>query len=129
MDIQIITIAGILIGLILAGWGLFHQLIVGAAVTLIKNISEESARIVIMSWVAQGAFMSFTGIISSSMLFLHGVYSDAVQTTMVLCGISMLLLSLHVMASGYKTHIKPIRIGAALEFIYGLSMLTIVMYV
>ena len=123
MYMQVLEITAIVLGLLLALWGLFHQLIVGGAVMIFEELSERAARLFIMSWVAQGAFMSFSGILIVVTLFFHGWYEDTSLTICSLTGIALLLLGLHVLFSGYKTHLKPIRIGAILEFVTGAVLL------
>ncbi len=124
--ILILKIVGITLGLLLAAWGLFHQLIVGGAVTMFKDLETNGSRLLVMSWVAQGAFMSFAGLLSSVMLLLHDIQSAAVHTVLIMCGLSMLFLFGHVMVTGYSTHIKPVRIGAICKLLYGAAMITIV---
>ena len=121
--IQFLEILGIASGATLAAWGLFHQLIVGAAATMFKEMSEKEARLFVMTWVAQGAFMSFTGILAAVLLFFYGLQAGPVQITLLLTGLAMLLLSGHVFATGYRSHVGPIRTGAVLEFIFGLICL------
>ena len=113
------------LGVILASWGLFHMLIVGGAVTIFKNIEENEARILIMGWVAQGGFMAFLGIVPPLLLWLFGMHQEIVRVMMALCGASLLLLATHVFASGYSTHIKPIRIGAILMLTYGIFLVAL----
>lgn len=123
-----INIVGIVLGFFLACWGLFHQLIVGGAATMFKDISENEARLFVMSWVAQGGFMTFAGLAPAVMLLLHGPYTEGVQTICILSGIALVLLSVHVFATGFKSHLKPIRIGAVLELTYGVYLLGYVLY-
>ena len=118
----------IVCGVVLAAWGLFHQLIVGAAVTMYRDLDESASRIMVMTWVAQGAFMSFSGILSTLLVFFHGLRSDAVQTTLVLCSAGMLFLSGHVFISGYRAHLKPIRMGAIISGTYGIVLLIVVLF-
>ncbi len=117
-----------LLGVALGFWGLFHQLIVGAAVTIYKNLDESASRIMVMTWVAQGAFMSFCGILSTTLVFLHGLRTDAVQTALIVCSAGMLFLSGHVFVSGYQTHLKPIRIGAVIGGVYSLTILAVILF-
>ncbi len=124
--IQILEILGIVAGSTLAAWGLFHQLIVGAAATMFKDMSEKEARLFVMTWVAQGAFMSFTGILTAVLLFFYGLQSGPVQITLLLTGMAMILLSGHVLVTGYRTHVGPIRTGAVLEMIFGIVCLVAV---
>lgn len=124
-----LQITAIVLGLLLATWGLFHQLIVGGAATMFKNITEDEARLFVMSWVAQGAFMSFSGLLVAMMVFFHGIYDEAVGTMLIITGIAMILLSMHVLVSGYKTTVKPIRIGAVIELITGTYLLLLVIFV
>ncbi|MEQ9366188.1 MAG: hypothetical protein RIF32_18245 [Leptospirales bacterium] len=121
--IQVLEILGIAAGVTLAAWGLFHQLIVGAAATMFKEMSEKEARLFVMTWVAQGAFMSFTGILAAVLLFFYGLQAGPVQITLLLTGLAMLLLSGHVFVTGYKSHVGPIRTGAVLELIFGIVCL------
>ena len=123
----IVEVVVMLLGVALAAWGLFHQLIVGAAVTLYRDLDDTAARIMVMSWVSQGAFMSFCGILSTLLVFFYGLRSDAVQTALILCSAGMLFLSGHVVVSGYRAHLKPIRIGAVISGTYGLVLLAVVL--
>ncbi len=120
---QVLEIAGVVISLVLAGWGFFHQLIVGGAATIFKNVSEKEARLFVMSWVAHGAFMSFVGVISAVLLLFFGLLSGPVQIVLILSGVAMILLSAHVFVTGYGTHIGPVRTGAVLELIYGVYLI------
>lgn len=122
---QVLEIVGVVMGVVLAGWGLFHQLIVGGAATIFKNVTEKEARLFVMSWVAQGAFMTFVGIVCAVLLLFFGVLSGPVQIVLILSGVAMILLSAHVFVTGYSTHIGPIRTGAVLELIYGAYLITI----
>jgi hypothetical protein len=117
---QFLEILGILMGVILAAWGLFHQLIVGAAATMFKNMNENEAHLFVMTWVSQGAFMSFVGILAAVLIFLYGILAPPVQIALLLSGVAMLLLSGHVFLTGYSSHVGPIRTGAVMELIFGL---------
>lgn len=125
---SIIEILIIILGLGFAGWGLFHQLIVGGAVTMYRELDDSASRIMVMSWVAQGAFMSFLGALSSVLVFFHGLRSDAVQTTLAMSSAALLFLAGHVFVSGYAAHLKPIRIGAVLSAGFGLLLLGSVLF-
>lgn len=127
MTVHVLEILGILTGIVLAAWGLFHQLIVGAAATMFKNMSENEARLFVMTWVSQGAFMSFTGLVGAVLLFFYGLQSAPVQIVLLLSGLAMLLLSGHVFVTGYRTHVGPIRTGAVLELIFGVVCLVSVL--
>ncbi|MCE9596884.1 MAG: hypothetical protein K8S54_02865 [Spirochaetia bacterium] len=113
---------GIFLGVILAGWGVFHQLIVGAAASLMKHPDDNEGKLFVMSWVAQGGFMTFLGIVPATMLFLYGISPPAVHTVLTLSALALLLLSGHVFLTGISTHLKPIQIGAVLELIYGVFL-------
>lgn len=115
------------IGVLVAAWGLFHQLIVGGAVTAFRNITENEARLFIMGWVAHGALISLSGLLPVVLILFYGALSAPVQTTLLLCGIATLFLALHVFLSGYSTHFKPIRIGAVLNLVYGVYLLVFVL--
>ena len=117
---------GIALGLLLAFWGLFHQLIVGSAASLFSNTEAAQLRIVVMSWVAQGAFISFGGILPAVLLFFHGLGSAAVQTAVLLSGIALIFLSIHIFISGIKRDLRPIFAGACLQLFYGIYLILLV---
>ena len=123
---EILKTIGIILGFGLAGWGLFHQLIVGGSISLFPGLSDRGARVLVMGWVAQGAFMSFLGVLSAVMMLLHDVFTPEVHTVLIMSGIAMLFLAGHVYVTGFKTHMKPIRIGAVLELVYGAYLLMLV---
>ena len=110
-------------GLLLACWGLFHQLIVGGAVAMLGNPDEKEARIVIMAWVAQGAFMTFCGLLPFIFFVLYGMEHPAYLTATLLAGLAMSILAAHVMVVGFATLVRPVQIGAALEAIFGLLVI------
>lgn len=89
-----------------------------------KNAEEPEARLFVMSWVAQGALMTFCGLLPIALYFLHDLHGAVSRTVLLLGGLAMLLLSLHVILTGYRTHIRPVRIGAVLELLYGLIVLS-----
>lgn len=124
--LSILEKLGIVLGLVLAFWGLFHQLIVGSAASMFKGLGSTELRIVVMSWVAQGAFLSFCGVLSSVLLFFHGLNSAAVQTALLLCGTALIFLSIHIYISGIKKHLRPLRIGAFLQLFYGIYLLVLI---
>lgn len=106
-------------GILLACWGLFHQLIVGGAVAMLGNPDDKEARIVIMAWVAQGAFMTFAGIIPLIFYIFYGFESPAYLTATLLAGLAMAILAVHVLVVGFATLVRPVQIGAVLEAIFG----------
>jgi len=128
MTFNALEIVGLILGSVMACWGLFHQLIVGGAITMFRNISESEARLFIMSWVAQGAFMSFMGILPVAMILLHGIYNPGIHTVFMTCGIAALILSGHVFLTGFTTHLKPIQVGALIEAAYGLYLVIVVLF-
>ncbi|HMU85978.1 MAG TPA: hypothetical protein PKX74_14640 [Leptospiraceae bacterium] len=117
---------GIGLGAALAGWGMFHQLIVGGAVSMIKHPDDSEARLFVMSWVAQGGFMSFLGVIPATLLLIYGPSTAAVHTVLSLSALALILLSSHVFLTGFKTHLRPIQIGASLELIYGIYLVILI---
>ena len=124
--VSVLEVLGIVIGLVLALWGLFHQLIVGSAVSLFSNTGSAELRIVVMSWVVQGAFLSFCGILPAVLLFFHGISSAAVQTALLLSGTALIFLSIHIYISDIKEHLRPLRIGAFLQLFYGIYLIIFV---
>ncbi len=121
--IQLLEILCIVAGAVIAAWGLFHQLIVGAAATMFKDMSETEARRVLMRWGAQGAFMSFVGVQTAVLVFFYGLLSHPVQITLLLTSVAMLLLSGHIVLTGYRTHEGPIRTGAIVQLSFGVICL------
>lgn len=116
---------GIFLGVVLAGWGVFHQLIVGAAASLNKHPDDNEGRLFVMSWVAQGGFMTFLGVVPAAMLILYGISPPAVHTILTLSALALILLSGHVFFTGISTHLRPIQIGAVLELIYGVFLILV----
>ncbi|MCB1171953.1 MAG: hypothetical protein KDK39_00235 [Leptospiraceae bacterium] len=129
MVLDILQTSAIILGLILAVWGLFHQLIVGGALMVFEDLNEQEARILIMSWVAQGAFMSFTGVVTALSLFFHGIMNEAVRTVIAITGVALLLMASHVFVSGYRIALKPVRVGAILELLTGAVLLVLSVWI
>ncbi len=123
--IAIIKIIGIAFGIVISLWGLFHQLLVGQVASRLKNITVIEMRMFVMSWVAQGAFISFCGLLPSALLFFYDYEQPSVQMTLLLCGVALILLSVYVLIADFKQHIRPLRIGAILQLIYGLYLLAL----
>ncbi|MBI3394316.1 MAG: hypothetical protein HY042_00625 [Spirochaetia bacterium] len=121
--LEIITLC---LGTLLSAWGIFHQLIVGGAVTMLKLPAETDNRLFVMSWVAHGAFMTFAALLPCAMIVFHGVYAGAAHTVFAFSGAALIFLSGHVMVSGYKSHVRPIQIGAVLEGIFGIYLIILV---
>jgi hypothetical protein len=111
MALEIASYIGIALGVILAAWGLFHQLVVGGAVTAFRNISETEA-----------------GFLPAALLLFFGPLSAPVHTTLLLSSLALILLSAHVFLTGFHTHFKPIRIGAVLQMIYGVYLLVFLLF-
>ena len=110
-------------GILLACWGLFHQLIVGGAVAMLGNPDEKEARIVIMAWVAQGAFMTFCGLLPFIFFVLYGFDHPAYLTASLLAGLAMSVLAVHVAVVGFATLVRPVQIGAVLEAVFGILVI------
>ena len=80
-----------------------------------------------MSWVAQGGFMSFCGLLPATLLLSYGLSYQAVHTTLLLSGVALILLAIHVFMTGFfQCKIRPLRVGAIVELVYGLYLVTIV---
>ena len=115
------------VGLVLAFWGFFHQLIVGGAATTFQHLEEKQARLIVMTWVAQGAFMSYVGLMTAALLFFFGSATPAVMTALLMTGIALVLLAAHVFVTGYSTFMGPIRTGAVLELTLGVYLLVLIL--
>lgn len=116
------------LGAALALWGLFHQLIVGGAVTNFKNIGETEARLFIMGWVAQGAFMTFAGILPPVLILFFGPEDPAAHVAALLSGVALVFLAIHVFVTGFVSHWRPIQIGAILELAHGIALLAYALF-
>ena len=81
-----------------------------------------------MGWVSQGAFMGFLGITPPLLLWLFGLHEEVVRIQLALNGFGLLLLSGHVLVTGFTTHIKPIRIGTVLMAAYGAFLLLVLAF-
>ena len=119
----ILEFTGIALGIVTALWGFYHQLIVGSTASLFTKNSAREVRMFVMSWTAQGSFISFCGLLPASLLFFHGAMFGAVQTALLLSGAALILLSVHAFIIDFKQHILPIRLGAVLQFVYGLYLI------
>ncbi len=93
---------------------------------MFQDLSETGARLFIMCWVAQGAFISFLGVLPAVVLLLHDAFTPEVHTVLVMAGVALMLLAGHVFITGFSTHLKPIRIGAVLELLYGTYLIVLV---
>lgn len=123
-------LSGIVIttGFLTGMWGLFHQLIVGGAVTMMHEAEERNLRIFLMTWVAHGAYISLTGFLPAVLLLIYNPYEPVVLTACILVAIAILILSIHVGAINYKFFITPIWIGWSLQTLHGI-MLVILYFV
>ncbi len=108
----------ILVSGILAVWGLFHQFIVGAAITLFAKEKEMQLRLVILGWVAYGAFISFAGILSIVLISMFGLNSKETRVALYLITGGMTIFTGHTFISGVKKFPRPIKISFAIEVIY-----------
>ena len=117
---------GIALGLVLAFLGLFHQIIVGAAASMFSGLEGKEIRLVAMSWIAHGAFLSFCGILPAVLLFFHGLNSGAAQTSLLLNGAALIFLSIHVFISKLKGSLRPLKIEAYLQLLYGAYLVLLV---
>jgi len=113
----------IALGGLLALWGLFHQLIVGGAVTNFPRIQETEARLFIMGWVAQGAFMTFAGLVPAALILFFGPADPGAHVVALLSGLALIFLAVHVFVTGFVSHWRPIQIGAILELLTGVALL------
>ncbi len=109
-----IIVSGVLLGM----WGLFHQLIVGGAVTMNSDSDERSARLFLMSWVAHGAYLSLAGFLPVALLVFHEPYDPAVLTTSIILAFALTLLSIHVAVTTIRYFITPVWIGFVLQSVH-----------
>lgn len=117
LEITILILCGIF-----ALWGLFHQLIVGGAVSIFHNLDEKEARLFLMSWVAHGAMMSYAGILNFFLLLFFSSEEPVVRFVMGISGLALMILCIHVLVSGLKTRVNPVIIGAILQGITGTTL-------
>ncbi len=121
MEVSTLEVLMIIISSILALWGLFHQFIVGATVTLFLKEKELQLRLVLLGWVAYGAFISFVGLLSAVILFMGGLNSRETRIVLFMSVGAMTLFSGHTLVSGLKIFPRPIKISFAIETLYILT--------
>lgn len=122
---NLLTGAIIVSGILLGMWGLFHQLIVGGAVTMNRDADERSARLFLMSWVAHGAYLSLAGFLTVALLIFHDPYDSAVLTTSIILAFALTLLSIHVVVTTLKYFITPVWIGFVLQSVHAVLLYTL----
>lgn len=119
---SILTGAIIVSGILLGVWGLFHQLIVGGAVTMNHDADQRSARLFLMSWIAHGAYLSLAGFLPVALLIFHNQYDSAVLTTSIILAVALTLLSIHVSVTTLKFFITPVWVGLILQSIHAVLL-------
>jgi hypothetical protein len=119
-----LTITLVISGILLGMWGLFHQLIVGGAVTMNPDADERYVRLFLMSWIAHGAYLSLAGFLPVVLLIFHDPLEPAVLTTSIILAFALTLLSVHVLVSARKFAITPVWIGLVLQSIHAALLYT-----
>ncbi len=112
----------IILGTLMGCWGLFHQLIVGGVASLYR-ISGNEGKIIVLSWIAHGGYISFLGFLPALQIFLHGIHSPEVISMLIILEIALFLLIVHSFISGFKTHPRPVKIGIYLKILFFLNIL------
>ncbi|MCS7204736.1 MAG: hypothetical protein NZ853_03485 [Leptospiraceae bacterium] len=120
---ELIRYGIIIVGLILAGLGIFHQLIVGAIVTNIDG-DEKDLRLYLMSWISHGAYITFSGILPVILLFYHSTYEGAISTTLIVLGFALLILSIHIAITTLKFKIPMILAEFAFSILLSVLLFT-----
>ncbi|EKT86185.1 hypothetical protein QMM42_14660 [Leptospira santarosai] len=110
-------------GIVYTLHGLIHQLIVGAAVGFFQLREEKQSRLILMMWIATGAFMSFLGFLPAILILLFGPQPPVVAT-LIAETIAVCFLSLHIFLSGYRTHTQPVKIG----FFFSLGFVIVLLF-
>ncbi|GIX42336.1 MAG: hypothetical protein KatS3mg129_2069 [Leptospiraceae bacterium] len=114
----------IFIGILIAGLGIFHQLIVGGIVTRLIEAEEKDLRLYLMSWITHGAYVTLCGILPVVLLIFYPSYDASVLTTLFILAIAMTILVIHIGITGLKYKIIPIT----LEFI-SLTIYSILIFI
>lgn len=121
MEFTAFEITLIVLSLAYAVHGLIHQLVVGGAISIYPGMNEKQTRLILMSWIATGAFMSFLGFIPAILIFFFHAYSPVMKSLLLLETIALLFLGIHIYLSGHSTHPKPVRIGMIMSFVLAIA--------
>ena len=124
-----LRIIGIVLGLVLAGYGVFHQLNAEKVFNRVKhkgNSLQDIQPLFTMTWVVQGAFISLCGLLPAILLLFHGVSEQAVHTSLLLSGGALIFLAIHSWITNDKTSNPIIRVGGNLELTYGTFLIILV---
>lgn len=124
MLIKALTAAVLVSSAVTALWGLFHQFIVGGALSAVRNCDDRSARLLLTTWIAQGAFLTLCGALPLILLLLHGL-TDAVRLMLLLVGLALTLLSAHVAVIGLRRALPPVRLGWVLQSVHAVLLLAL----
>lgn len=115
---KILEYSIILVGTLLTMIGVFHQLIVGGIVTRLSEAEEKDLNLYLMSWISQGAYITFCGILPVILLTFHSPYESSLKTTFFILAFGMLILAIHIFFTGLKYKILPIVIEFILLIIF-----------
>lgn len=122
-DLDFFETMTIVLGVLMGCWGLFHQLIVGGVASLYR-ISGNEGKIIVLSWIAHGGYISFLGFLPAIQIFLHGIQNPGNVSMLVILEIALFLLIVHSFISGFKSHPRPVKIGIYLKILFFVNILT-----
>jgi hypothetical protein len=121
---EILRLTIIILGIMIAGIGIFHQLIVGGIVTRLTETEEKDIRLYLMVWITHGAYITLCGVLPAILLIFYPYYEPSLFTTLFILSIAMFILVIHIAVTGLKYNIIPIT----LEFIF-LSIYSIMVFI
>ncbi|EQA36830.1 hypothetical protein LEP1GSC047_3086 [Leptospira inadai serovar Lyme str. 10] len=105
------TLLFLCISILYAGHGFIHQLIVGGAISVFQHPDERQSRLILMIWIATGGFMSFLGLLPTTLLLLFGPEPAPVKAALWTNFIALGFLAFHSIICGLKQLPKPLRVG------------------
>ena len=121
--IYILEIIAIVLGLLLALRGIWHQFFLTKLIPILRDAKDSESNFAIASWVMHGIFTIFCGVLSSTLLFFHGLVSAATQTALLLNATILILLAVHILTTGFRKHLRILRTSAYFHLFYGIYIL------
>ena len=127
-----LRIIGIVLGLVLTVYGVFHQLNAEKVLNRVKDKGnglqdmQPLSTMFTMTWIVQGAFISLCGLLPAILLLFHGISEQAVHTSLLLSGGALIFLAIHSWITNDKTSNPIIRVGGILELTYGTFLIILV---
>ncbi len=131
--ISLVEGIGIVMGLIIAFWGLVHQLSIEKILHLLKEVNKKEEyllfRLFAVNFAAHGALISLCGFLPAVLLFFHGFIYPSVRTSLLLCGTALILLAILAYTAWKESRkFRLFQLGCLFELSYGLFLVILVVF-